>query len=130
MLCHPTKNIKKTKSVANKHKKNYICIVKNYISKIFTVYFILLALIPCSDIFIIRVCLPVDKIHIEQSAQQENHCNSLCSPLCVCLCCNDVTTVSNDFIFEHFNNNTKYIQTEYLHSSYHYLESSSPPPKS
>ena len=117
-------------SIAYKDKKNYICFVKNYISKLFTVYMIMLALIPCGDVCISHACISDGNLHIEQSAQQKNHCDGLCSPLCSCLCCSDVTTVKDAFIFEHFNNHTKYIQTEYLHSSYHFLESSSPPPKS
>lgn len=118
------------KSIANNDKKNYICSVKNYIFKIFTVYFIMLALIPCSDICTSNACISDDKLHIEQESNKDEYCDGLCSPLCSCLCCSDVTTVSDVFIFEHFNNHTKYNQTEYLHTSIHFLESSSPPPKS
>lgn len=116
--------------IAYKHKKNYICSVKNYISKIFAVYILILALIPCTDICSTSVCLLNEKLHIEQNTQEDEHCDDLCSPLCVCLCCNEVTSVSDIFIFEHFNNHTTFFHSDNLHSSYHYLESTSPPPKS
>lgn len=117
-------------SVAIKDKKIYICSVKNYISKIFAVYILILSMIPCADVCSSDACIVSDKLHIEQNTHEDEHCDDLCSPLCVCLCCNDVTSVPDIFIFEHFNNHITFSQTESLHSSYHYLESSSPPPKS
>ena len=90
---------------------------------------VMLALIPCADVCFSNACITGDKLHIEQNTHEDEHCNDMCSPLCVCLCCNDVTSVSEIYIFEHFNNHTTFIQSENLHSSYHYLESTSPPPK-
>lgn len=117
-------------SIAYKDKKNYICFVKNLLSRIFTLYIIMLALIPCPDVCTTNACLTDEKIHIEQNSHENEHCDDLCSPFCVCFCCNDVTSVSDIYLFEYFNKHTTLIQSEYLHSSFHYLESSSPPPKS
>ncbi len=116
-------------SVANKHKKNYICFVKNLLSRIFTVYILLLALIPCADVCTTGACLSDDKIHIEQNSRESDHCDDMCSPLCVCLCCNDVTSVSEIFNLNQFSLHTRYNQLECLHSTYHFSDSASPPPK-
>lgn len=87
-------------------------------------------MIPCTDVCKINSCLEDDKIHIEQSSTSDNHCDDMCSPLCVCFCCNDVTTVCSNFVFEHYNIQSTYNQSESQNFSLHFLESDSPPPKS
>lgn len=116
-------------SIAYEDSENYICIVKNYLSRIFAIYVLLLALIPCSAVCSASVYSD-DKLHIEQSSSKEHHNDDLCSPLCICLCCNYVTTVSDKFVYEHFKIQSTFNQTEYQHFFHHFLESDSPPPKS
>ena len=113
-----------------KIEKTIFVLVKNYLSKIFTVYILILALIPCADICTISTCLTDDKLHIEQSSRADNHCNDLCSPLCICFCCNDITSVSDKFCLSHFTFQSAFKQTEHSLFFYHFLESDSPPPKS
>lgn len=104
--------------------------MKNYLSKILAVYILLLALIPCFDICTSSPCLPDYKLQIKQLSQQDNHFNDLCSPLCICICCNDVTSVSDKFCLSHFTFQSDFVQTEQSLFFYQFLESESPPPKS
>ena len=104
--------------------------MKNYFSKIFAVYILSLALIPCSDSNATVSCYAGEKHNAEASHSGQEHCNDMCTPLCICVCCNDVTTVCDKFIFKNSNNYTTLDLSEYLHSSFHYIDSSSPPPKS
>ena len=101
--------------------------MKNYFLKIFSVYILILALIPCSDVCSSDVCLLDKEIHIEASVEVDH--DDACTPLCVCLCCNSVITVSDKFVFEYFSVNTKLAHSEYLHFTYNLLETTSPPPK-
>ncbi len=104
--------------------------VKNYLSKIFAIYILLLAIIPCSDICTSSSCLPDDKLHLEQSSYEDDHGKDLCSPLCICLCCNYVTSVSDKFNFAHFEFQSSFSNIYNQHFLHHVLESDSPPPKS
>ncbi|MDQ3019193.1 MAG: hypothetical protein M3R36_01270 [Bacteroidota bacterium] len=100
----------------------------NYISKVFSIYFLLLAFIPCSDVCSSNTCLQGDGIHIEASSEIEH--TDICTPLCVCLCCNTVVSVSEKFIFQNFKVHIKLNSSEDLHFSHNFLDPGSPPPKS
>jgi hypothetical protein len=102
--------------------------VKKYFSKIFAVYILILALTPCLDNCSSGICFTDDEVHIESSGEDSH--SDICTPLCVCLCCNNVISVQDNFDLLHFRNQSKLDHTENINFSFHFSDSSSPPPKS
>jgi hypothetical protein len=85
-----------------------------------------LAFKPCVDDHTVEFCQTEGIVHVEKQ-HTEDH-NDLCSPLCNCLCCNTLVSISNHHIEDHFASS---IQTGVSHSeilpvSY---KPTSPPPK-
>lgn len=115
-------------TIVFKHSENYICNVKKYFSKIFAVYVLILALTPCSDNCSSGICFTDNEVHVE-STGEDNH-SDICTPLCVCLCCNNVLSVPDNFDIQHFQIHSELDQPENINFSFHFSDSSSPPPKS
>lgn len=115
-------------SVAILNRNFYICTVKNLFKKIFSVYILVLVFIPCSDSCLDRICNNSDNIHLEQSA--EDFQNDVCTPMCTCICCNTIVTVSENFTFENFTHNSNFSIQDISKFTNSFLENTSPPPKS
>ncbi|HMQ69089.1 MAG TPA: hypothetical protein PKA90_08780 [Ignavibacteria bacterium] len=102
--------------------------MKNLFKKIFSVYIFVLVFIPCSDVCYEGICGNTDRIHIEQFAK--DHHDDACTPMCTCICCNTIFTVSENFTFENLTNNTTFTIPHISKFSNSFLENASPPPKS
>jgi hypothetical protein len=99
-----------------------------YLHKYFTlvllIYVLFLALAPCNDIHTVEFCQTEGIVHVE-----EQHTNDLCSPLCNCLCCNTIVSVSSVHIFVMSNTSTKMEVIDHPNIFPLSYKPTSPPPK-
>lgn len=58
------------------------------------IYVLFLALKPCNDIHTVDFCQTEGIVHVEEKHTDDHH--DLCSPLCNCLCCNTLVSISTD----------------------------------
>ncbi|HWA06020.1 MAG TPA: hypothetical protein VG961_05695 [Ignavibacteria bacterium] len=67
-----------------------------YLHKYFTaaliIYVLFLALKPCNDVHTLEFCQTEGIVHVEEQHTDVHH--DLCSPLCNCLCCNTLVSIS------------------------------------
>ena len=102
-----------------------------YLHKYFTaallIYVLFLALKPCNDVHTIEFCQTEGVVHIEDKHTDDYH--DLCSPLCNCLCCNTIVSVSSDHIFLMSNTSTKIEAIDHPNIYPLSYKPTSPPPK-
>ncbi|MEO8446909.1 MAG: hypothetical protein ABI528_05405 [bacterium] len=68
------------------------------------------------------------EVHIENYAKE--HHEDTCTPLCACICCNTVITVSDEFVFRFITDYKNLDISESIHPNYIFSDNTSPPPKS
>lgn len=102
--------------------------MKNYFSKIFAVYILILALIPCTDFISHGLCEDTDNIHIENSTESEHE--DLCTPMCTCNCCNSIVTLTEQFSLKNYIPHSEILLTEVSQYDDSFSMNTSPPPKS
>lgn len=70
--------------------------LQKYLKTVFLIYVLFLALTPCNDIHAVEYCQTEGIVHLEDKHTDDHH--DLCSPLCNCLCCNTIVSISSNNI--------------------------------
>lgn len=68
-----------------------------------------LALMPCGDECSVNLCMAEGKNHIE-SRHNEDHTDN-CSPLCTCICCNEIVSLAKSITLISYNNTVPFADT-------------------
>lgn len=63
-----------------------------FLTAFLLIYVLFLALKPCNDIHAVDFCQTEGIVHVEEQHTDDHH--DLCSPLCNCLCCNTIVSIS------------------------------------
>jgi hypothetical protein len=70
-----------------------------WFSYIFSIYFLVLACIPCSDAEHSHAVSENHTIISEHSEGQHEHCADFCTPFCTCACCGSVFSLPKTAIY-------------------------------
>ncbi len=100
--------------------------IHKYFSLALLLYLLFLAILPCVDNCTTEFCKTEGVIHIENAHSYQS---DLCSPLCNCLCCNTLVSISSEQTSVINNTSIDHEVTEHskiLPLSY---KPTSPPPK-
>lgn len=68
-----------------------------FLSLIFSIYFLALAVMPCSDEISVDMCQTVAE-HNHYDQGHEEHAADLCTPFCMCHCCGGIAFNLQDVI--------------------------------
>jgi len=93
--------------------------------KIFLVYLLLLAVLPCVDNCATSTCTAEKIVHIEETSSQI----ALCPPFCNCFCCNSIVSIKNNFTLSISVNSTFHFVAQTFEITPYNLKPTSPPPK-
>lgn len=96
---------------------------------IFCFYITLLALIPCGDKCINKLCQTESGIHIETGQTEEDHTDN-CSPFCNCMCCNEIVSFTKEITLNNTNNKTAFSSSFISEIPPIKIKPSLPPPRS
>ncbi|NOS83549.1 MAG: hypothetical protein HOP31_00280 [Ignavibacteria bacterium] len=98
-----------------------------FLTAFLLIYVLFLALKPCNDVHTVDFCQTEGIVHVEEQHTDDHH--DLCSPLCNCLCCNTLVSISTNHIS--VINNTSIDLEVIEHSNIYPLsyKPTSPPPK-